>query len=223
MVSSTTRLAPIASIAWPRRMNSPSRSYSPVSSISLRSIVHVVDHQLLLRDQRRSRSKPSDPTFCASSSAVSSKAHEDAGLADLRGAADEELHAEQRLAAARAAADERRPAARQAAAGDFSSPWMPVGHFASRGRAAAATALGLRRMLCLLAALSPGLDREPEAATFVGAGTNVLTVPVRRLHYGSRDANGRLIGSGADPRPGCRRAVRRRTSQRTGRRPARRA
>ncbi len=37
MVSSTTRLAPMRSMAWPRRMNRPSRSYSPVSSISLRS------------------------------------------------------------------------------------------------------------------------------------------------------------------------------------------
>ncbi len=37
IVSSTTRLAPIESIACPRRTNRPSRSYSPLSSISLRS------------------------------------------------------------------------------------------------------------------------------------------------------------------------------------------
>ena len=37
-VSSTTRFAPMVSMAWPRRMKSPSRSYSPVSSISLRSM-----------------------------------------------------------------------------------------------------------------------------------------------------------------------------------------
>jgi len=36
-VSSTIRFAPIVSTASARRMNSPSRSYSPVSVISLRS------------------------------------------------------------------------------------------------------------------------------------------------------------------------------------------
>ena len=45
--------------------------------------------------------------------------HEDAGLAELGRAADEELHREQGLAAAGAAADEGGPAARQPAAGDF--------------------------------------------------------------------------------------------------------
>src|SRR5262249_47986925 len=48
--------------------------------------------------------------------------HEDAGLPELGGAADEELHGEQGSAAAGAAADERGPAARQAAAGDFIKP-----------------------------------------------------------------------------------------------------
>ncbi len=50
-VSSTTRLAPMESIAWPRRMNNPSRSYSPVSSISLPLDVNVVDRQLPFLDQ----------------------------------------------------------------------------------------------------------------------------------------------------------------------------
>ena len=73
IVSSTTRLAPTASMAWPRRTNSPSRSYSPVSSISARS-TRTKSTSSFFWAERRSRSKPSDATFWASSSAVSSKA-----------------------------------------------------------------------------------------------------------------------------------------------------
>ena len=47
------------------------------------------------------------------------EAHEDAGLAVLGRAADEELHGHQRLAAAGAAADQRRPALRQTAPRDL--------------------------------------------------------------------------------------------------------
>ena len=61
-----------------------------------------------------SRSKPSERTFCVSSSAGLLERHEHARLAELRRAADQELHRQQRLAAAGAAADQRRPAARQA-------------------------------------------------------------------------------------------------------------
>ena len=59
--------------------------------------------------------------------------HEDAGLAELGRAADEELHREQRLAAAGAAADERGAAARQPAAGDLVEPWMPVAALGREG------------------------------------------------------------------------------------------
>src|SRR5262245_24173292 len=45
--------------------------------------------------------------------------HEHAGLAELRGPADEKLHRQQCLSAAGAAADERRPATRQPAASDL--------------------------------------------------------------------------------------------------------
>jgi hypothetical protein len=55
--------------------------------------------------------------------------HEDAGLAVLQGAADEELHAQQGLAAAGAAADERGPPLGQPAAGDFIEPLDAGGAF----------------------------------------------------------------------------------------------
>src|SRR3990172_8649587 len=71
-VSSTTRLAPMESMAWERRTNRPSRSYSPVSSISLLS-TRTWSTSIFFRAERSARSKPSDATFCASSLAFSSK------------------------------------------------------------------------------------------------------------------------------------------------------
>ncbi len=81
--------------------------------------VHVVDDQLAFARPAPSRSKPSERTFCVSSSVALLERHEHARLAELRGAAHQELHGQQRLAAAGAAADQRRPAARQAAPGDL--------------------------------------------------------------------------------------------------------
>ena len=72
MVSSTMRFAPTESIAKPRRTKSPSRSYSPVSAISARS-TRTWSIASFLSSTRASRSKPSERTFCASSSPVSSK------------------------------------------------------------------------------------------------------------------------------------------------------
>ena len=109
------------SMACPRRTNSPSRSYSPVSSISLRS-TRTKSTTSSLRAIRSSRSKPSERTFCASSLNGLLEAHQHAGFAILGGAADEELHRHQRLAAAGAAADQRRPPARKAAERDFVQP-----------------------------------------------------------------------------------------------------
>ena len=68
---------------------------------------------------RASRSKPREATFCGQLLGRLLEGHEDARLAELADAADEELHAQERLAGAGAAADERGPAARQAALGDL--------------------------------------------------------------------------------------------------------
>ena len=72
MVSSTTRFAPTDWMAKSRRRNSPSRSYSPLSSISLRSI-STVSMAISPRSTRSLRSKPSEATFFARSSDGSSK------------------------------------------------------------------------------------------------------------------------------------------------------
>ena len=73
IVSSTTRFAPIESMACPSRMNSPSRSYSPVSWISVRSI-ETKSTRSFFRAARSARSKPREATFCARSRALSSNA-----------------------------------------------------------------------------------------------------------------------------------------------------
>ena len=73
MVSITTRLAPMPSIACSSRMNSPPRSYSPVSSISLRS-TWTKSIASFFCATSACRSYPSEAKFVASSSACSSKA-----------------------------------------------------------------------------------------------------------------------------------------------------
>jgi hypothetical protein len=72
-VSSTTRLALIESKAYPSRMNSPSRSYSPVSSISLHSIC-TWSITSFFRSTSSFRFQPSEATFFVSSYALSSNA-----------------------------------------------------------------------------------------------------------------------------------------------------
>lgn len=59
------------SMAWPRRMNRPSRSYSPVSWISLRSMC-TWSMKTFCCSCRVSRSTPGERRFCVSSSAFSS-------------------------------------------------------------------------------------------------------------------------------------------------------
>ena len=121
MVSITTRLAPTASMAAPSRRNRPSRSQSPVSSISRAGDVDVVDHELAvgleLREVEAQRRHVGDEVV-----GRLLEGHEHAGLAELGDPADEELHGEQRLAAAGRAADERRAAPRQPAAGHLVEP-----------------------------------------------------------------------------------------------------
>src|SRR6266542_1586384 len=78
MVSRTTRLAPMESMAWPRRTKRPSRSYSPLSSISPRSILTKSMTSSFLRCSA-SRSKPREATLLASSASVSSKARQTPG------------------------------------------------------------------------------------------------------------------------------------------------
>ncbi len=71
-VSRATRLAPIRSIMEPRRTNNPSRSYSPVSSISLRSM-WTWSTASFRRRMSDGTSKPRLATFAAISASVSSK------------------------------------------------------------------------------------------------------------------------------------------------------
>ena len=117
MVSSTTRFAPTDSIACSSRTKSPSRSYSPVSSISLPLDAHVIDDELLLGDRARpdrSRAKPRS----SRGPRVSSNAMNTPGSPNSS-APDEELDRQERLARAGRAADQRRPATRESAAGDL--------------------------------------------------------------------------------------------------------
>ena len=87
--------------------------------VDLRALdAHVIDRELLFLDQaieieaeRAHVLRQFFPRLL--------EADEDAGLAELRRTAHQELGREQRLAAARAAADQRRPASRQAAVGNF--------------------------------------------------------------------------------------------------------
>ena len=118
MVSSTTRLAPTASISAPSRTKRPSRSYSPVSSISLRSM--------------RMWSRAMRPCSCSADQVEALggevglevargllEADEQPRLAVLLGAIDEEAHGEDGLAAAGGAGDEGHAAHGQAALGDL--------------------------------------------------------------------------------------------------------
>ena len=83
----------------------------------------------------RRRSKPSEATFLASSSAVSSKAMKTPGSSNSRDAADDELHAP---AASCRSRRRRRPAWAGPRAGRrsviSSRPRMPVGHFSNAGK-----------------------------------------------------------------------------------------
>ncbi len=72
MVSSTTRRAPMASISAPSRTNRPSRSYSPVSSISLRSM-RMWSKASVPCCSRLRRSKPCELKLRSRSCADSSK------------------------------------------------------------------------------------------------------------------------------------------------------
>ena len=80
--------------------------------------VDVIEGQLACAS-RAGRSKPSEATFCASSSGRLLKGDKDARLVVVHRAAHEELHRQQRFAAPRPAADQRRPAGRQAAVGNI--------------------------------------------------------------------------------------------------------
>ena len=118
MVSSTTRLAPM-------RVDGVAQADEQAFEVVLAGLldlaaldVDVVDQQLLLLGQIvQVEAERADVLGQLLGGLL--EGHEDAGLAELGGAADEELHREQGLAAAGAAADERGPAARQAAAGDL--------------------------------------------------------------------------------------------------------
>src|SRR4051812_46305815 len=72
MVSSSTRFAPMDSMACARRTKSPSRLYSPVSSISCRS-TETYSTASLPCATSSSRSNPNDFTLVASSAGLSSK------------------------------------------------------------------------------------------------------------------------------------------------------
>src|SRR6185295_18591193 len=82
---------------------------------------HVVDGQLLPRLQRREVEAQGRHVGGQLLGRLLER-HEDAVLAVLEGAADQELHGEERLAAAGAAADQRGAAARQPAAGELIQP-----------------------------------------------------------------------------------------------------
>ena len=86
--------------------------------ISERSIVDVVDEQLFVVDQGREIEPERGDVRCQIGRALL-KADEDAGLAVLLDAADEELHGEQGLAAARRTADQSGTPAWEPAIGDF--------------------------------------------------------------------------------------------------------
>jgi hypothetical protein len=66
----------------PSRTNRPSRSYSPLSSISARSI-RTWSMTSFLRGDQPSTSKPSEATLVSRSSLALLEAHEHAGLAEL--------------------------------------------------------------------------------------------------------------------------------------------
>ena len=110
-VSRTTRLAS-ACRSSDRADEKPSgRTLRPPGSRCDRS--HEVDSSS--SGDQRLEVEPSDATFVASSSAVSSNREEHAGLLVLAVHTTRKLHREQGLAAAGASADQGRPAARQAA------------------------------------------------------------------------------------------------------------
>ena len=113
MVSRTTRFAPISSIIEPSRTKRPSRSYSPVSSISLRS-TRTKSRASFLRRTRPGHVEPEASDVGGQLRFRLLEGHEDPGLAEVPGSADDELHGHERLAAPGAAADQRRPAEGQA-------------------------------------------------------------------------------------------------------------
>jgi hypothetical protein len=131
IVSSTTRFAPMLSIAAPSRTKRPSRSYSPVSSISLRSTRTWSIASFPVRTNRETW-KPKEATLAASSSAVSSKDMNTPGSWNL-------VMPRMRNSMARSVLPA--PAGPQTSVGRprgsppsviSSSPWMPVGHFDQR-------------------------------------------------------------------------------------------
>ena len=142
IVSSTTRFAPTESIARPRRRNRPSRSNSPVSSISVRS-TWMWSTATLPSATSLSRSKPSERTFSASSRAGLLEGDEHAGLAVLRRAAHQELHRQQRLAAAGAAAYKGWSSLGKTTQGDLIETLDAGGRFGKRTDLAARRALKL--------------------------------------------------------------------------------
>jgi hypothetical protein len=92
-LSNTTRLAFIVRTAWLRRMNRPSRLYSPVSAVSFRSMRTWSTNSFLpLTSPLKLR--PSDRTLAASFSVVSSNSMADPVFAVLKGAVRQKFHGE---------------------------------------------------------------------------------------------------------------------------------
>ena len=104
---------------WPSRMNSPSRSKSPVSTISAGSSRKAsIGEQAVALELRRGRSRATR-RWWPGRSAVSSKASSTPGSPKSRAPRTRNSIAEQRLAGAGGAAHQRGPPAGQTAAGDL--------------------------------------------------------------------------------------------------------
>ena len=128
IVSSTTRLAPTDSTACASRMNSPSRSKAPVSTISAGIETEGVDGEEAVALELV-EVEPEGGNVGGQVALGLLEGDQDAGLAEVTGTADQELDPEQGLARACCSGHQRRPAARQPAAGDLVEPvdsrWGP--------------------------------------------------------------------------------------------------
>ena len=118
MVSSTTRLAPTASIAAPIRMNRPVEVPGPGLLQVAGGDLHVVHHQQLVVLQLLEVEAQGGHVLHQLVDRLL-EGDEDAGLVELRDAAHQELHRQQGLAAAGRPADQRRAAEGQPALGDL--------------------------------------------------------------------------------------------------------
>src|SRR4029077_11918001 len=146
MLSKTTRFALIALTAWAKRMNRPSRLYSPVSAIWFRS-TETKSTNSFLRLASSRKSKPSDATLASSFASVSSKSMHTPGspyrtAPCTRNSIANKLLPHPVLPHTRVTRPFGRPPPVTS-----SNPWIPVGALASDERRTFGLAPGIARLL----------------------------------------------------------------------------